>query len=159
MVPSAVSHDGVAYCLGGRSGVVGLAVRTGGRGDVTATHRLWTSTKGSNVSSPVYHDGHLYWMNDASGTAYCVKADTGAVVYEERVRRAGGVYASALLAGGRIYYVGREGRTYVVAAVPRFDLLATNDLGDRSDFDATPVAVDGRLFIRSNKALYCIGAK
>lgn len=159
MVPSAVGHGGVAYCLGGRSGVVGLAVRAGGRGDVTATHRLWTSTRGSNVSSPVYHDGHLYWMNDASGTAYCARADTGAVAYEERVPRAGGVYASAVLADGRIYYTGRDGRTFVVAARPRFDLLATNDLGDRSDFDATPAVAGGRLFIRSNKALYCVGTK
>jgi outer membrane protein assembly factor BamB len=107
----------------------------------------------------VYHDGHVYWMNDASGTAYCAEAGTGRVVYEERVPRAGGVYASALLADGRVHYLGREGRTYVVAAKPRFELLATNDLGDRSDFDATPVAIDGRLFIRSNRALYCIEKK
>ncbi|VTT97623.1 Pyrrolo-quinoline quinone OS=Pirellula staleyi (strain ATCC 27377 / DSM 6068 / ICPB 4128) GN=Psta_2735 PE=4 SV=1: PQQ_2 [Gemmataceae bacterium] len=157
MVPSPVAHDGVVYCLGGRSGVVGLAARTGGTGDVTKTHRLWTSKKGSNVSSPVYHDGHLYWMNDASGTAFCARAATGEIVYEERVPRAGGVYASALLADGRIYYVGREGRTYVVAAKPKYELLATNDLGDRSNFDATPVAADGRLFIRSGKALYSLG--
>jgi len=156
MVPSVVARDGVVYCLGGRSGVVGLAVRTGGKGDVTKTHRLWTSKKGSNVSSPVYHEGHVYWMNDASGTAFCAKADTGDVVYEERVPRAGGVYASSLLADGRIYYVGREGRTYVIAAKPKYELLATNDLSDRSNFDATPVAVDGRLFIRSGKALYCL---
>ncbi len=159
IVPSAVAHDGVVYCLGGRSGTLGLAVRTGGSGDVTKTHRLWTSKKGSNVSSPVYHDGHVYWMNDASGTAYCAKAETGEVVYEERVPRAGGVYASALLAEGRIYYVGREGRTYVVAAKPTFELLATNDLSDRSNFDSTPVAIDGRLLIRSDKALYCLEKK
>jgi outer membrane protein assembly factor BamB len=156
MVPSVVAHDGVVYCLGGRSGVIGLAVRTGGTGDVTKSHRLWTSKKGSNVSSPVYHDGHVYWMNDANGTAYCAKAGTGDVVYEERIPRAGGVYASSLLADGRIYYVGRDGRTYVVAAKPKFELLATNTLGDRSNHDATPVAVDGRLFIRSNTALYCL---
>ncbi|MBA4191224.1 MAG: serine/threonine protein kinase [Planctomycetaceae bacterium] len=156
MVPSVVVNDGVVYCLGGRSGVIGLAVRTGGKGDVTKTHRLWTSKKGSNVSSPVFHDGHLYWMNDSNGTAYCAKADTGEVVYEEKVPRAGGVYASALLADGRIYYVGREGRTYVVAAKLKFELLATNDLSDRSLFDASPVAIDGRLFIRSGKALYCL---
>jgi len=157
IVPSMVANDGVVYALGGRSGVIGLAVRTGGSGDVTKTHRLWTSKKGSNVSSPVYHEGHVYWMNDANGTAYCAKADTGEVVYEERVPRAGGVYASALLAEGRVYYVGREGRTYVIAANPKYDLLATNDLGDRSHFGATPVAIDGRLFIRSDKALYCLG--
>ena len=89
MVPSVVAHDGVVYCIGGRSGVIGLAVRTGGKGDVTRTHRLWTSKKGGNVSSPVFHDGHVYWMNDASGTAYCAKAETGEVVYEERIPRAG----------------------------------------------------------------------
>ena len=56
MVPSLVTHEGVAYSLGGRSGIAALAVRMGGKGDVTATHRLWTSRKGSNVSSPVFHN-------------------------------------------------------------------------------------------------------
>jgi outer membrane protein assembly factor BamB len=126
---------------------------------VTRTQRLWTSKKGGNVSSPVYYDGHIYWMNDASGTAFCAKADTGEVVYEERVPRAGGVYASALLADGRLYYVGREGRTFVVAAKPQFELLATNEPLDRTNHDATPVAVDGKLFIRSNRALYCLEKK
>ncbi len=159
IVPSAVADRGVVYCLGGRSGITGLAVRAGGSGDVTATHRLWTSKKGSNVSSPVFYQGHLYWMNDASGTAFCAKADTGDIVYEERIPRAGGVYASALLADGRIYYLGREGKTYVVAAKPTFELIATNDLSDGSNFDASPVAIDGRLFLRSNKALYCLERK
>jgi len=159
MVPSVVSGNGVVYCIGGRSGVIGLAVRAGGTGDVTRTHRLWTSKKGGNVSSPVYLDGHLYWMNDASGTAFCAKADTGDIVYEERVPRAQGVYASALLADGRIYYVGRDGRTFVVAAKPQFELLATNEPLDRTNHDATPVAVDGKLFIRSNRALYCLKKK
>ena len=61
MVPSVVAAEGVIYCLGGRSGTAALAVRTGGTGDVTDSHRLWTSQKGSNVSSPIYLDGHLYW--------------------------------------------------------------------------------------------------
>jgi len=159
MVPSAVAADGVVYCLGGRSGVVGLAVRAGGTGDVTKTHRLWTSKKGSNVSSPVYHDGHVYWMNDATGTAFCAKADTGEVVFEERVPRAGEVYASPLLADGRIYYTTRDGRTFVVAAKPKFELLATNDLGERGGFEATAAAADGRLYVRSNTALYCLEKK
>jgi outer membrane protein assembly factor BamB len=159
IVPSAVTHNGVVYCLGGRDGVVGLAVRTGGSGDVTKTHRLWTSRKGSNVSSPVFHDEHLYWMNDTSGIAYCAKANNGECVYEERVPRAGAVYASALLADGRIYYVSRGGQTYVVAVKPSFELIATNDLKDGGNFDASPVAVDGKLFIRSDRALYCLQKK
>jgi outer membrane protein assembly factor BamB len=157
MVPSIVAADGIIYCLGGRSGIAALAVRAGGSGDVTETHRLWTSQKGSNVSSPVYLDGHLYWMHEQRGTAYCAKADSGEVVYEKRLDRAGQVYSSALLADGKIYYLTREGRTFVLAAKPEFEQLAANDLERRGMFNGSP-AVDGRrLLIRSDKYLYCIG--
>lgn len=157
MVPSVVADNGIVYALGGRSGVAALAVRTGGSGDVTESHRLWTSIKGSNVSSPVYLDGHLYWMHEQRGVAYCAKADTGEIVYEQRLERAGQVYSSALLANGKLYYLTREGRTFVLAAKPKFEQLAVNDLRDRSVFNGSP-AVDGnRLLIRSDKFLYCIG--
>lgn len=157
MVPSVVAANGVVYCLGGRSGVAALAVKAGGNGDVTATHRLWTSIKGSNVSSPVYRDGHLYWMHEQRGTAFCAKVGDGEVTYERRLERAGQVYASALLAGDRVYYLTRDGRTFVLAAKPEFEELAVNDLRDGSLFNASP-AVDGsRLLIRSDKFLYCIG--
>lgn len=157
MVPSLVAHDGIIYSIGGRSGVAGLAVRSGGDGDVTDSHRLWKITNGSNVSSPVYLDGHLYFMNDKSGIAYCAKAETGEIVYEHRLDRPGEVYSSALLADGRVYYLMRDGRTAVIAAKPEFEQLAVNDLRDRSMFQSSP-AVDGsRLLIRSDKYLYCIG--
>jgi hypothetical protein len=159
MVPGIVAHEGVVYSLGGRSGIAGLAVRTGGSGDVTKSHRLWTSKKGSNVTSSVYKGGHLYWMHDNLGIAYCAKAETGEIVYEQRINRAGQIYASALLSGDRVYYTNREGRTYVVAAKPEFELLATNDLGDRSQFNAS-MGVDGdRLLIRSDKFLYAVGER
>jgi outer membrane protein assembly factor BamB len=157
MVPSVVAQDGTVYCLGGRSGVASLAVKSGGSGDVTSSHRLWTSNKGSNVSSPVFLDGHLYWMNDSRGIAYAAKADSGDLVYEERVERAGQVYSSAVLADGRIYYLNRDGRTFVLAAKPGFELLATNELRDRSLFNGSPVVDGKRLLIRSDKFLYCIG--
>ncbi len=156
MVPSVVAADGVVYCLGGRSGVAALAIRAGGSGDVTATHRLWTSEKGSNVSSPVIHDGHLYWVHEQRGIAFCARADSGEVVYEQRLERAGQVYASALLADGRLYYLTRDGKTFVLAARPQFELLAVNDLADRSIFNASPVVDGTRLLVRSDKYLYCI---
>jgi outer membrane protein assembly factor BamB len=160
MVPSVVAGDGIVLCLGGRSGKAGLAVRAGGSGDVTDTHRLWTSTKGCNVPSPVYLDKHLYWMHQDLGVAYCAKAETGEIVYEKRIAQSQ-VYASALLADGKIYYLTRNGKTYVVAAKPEFEELAVNDLSDRNDrnniFNGSP-AVDGsRLLIRNDKYLYCIG--
>ncbi|MFP6649969.1 MAG: PQQ-binding-like beta-propeller repeat protein, partial [Pirellulaceae bacterium] len=61
--PSVVADKGIVYAIGGRKNTA-LAVRTGGRGEVTESHRLWITDKGSNVSSPVYHDGHIYWFHD-----------------------------------------------------------------------------------------------
>lgn len=157
MVPCPVAADGVVYFLGGRSGTAAVAIRTGGRGDVTATHRLWTSNKGSNVTSPVYHEGHLYWMHEQLGVAYCARAETGELVYENRISRAGQIYASSILADGKIYYFNRGGKAFVVAARPEFELLATNELSDGGQFNASP-AVDGdRLLVRSDRFLYCIG--
>jgi hypothetical protein len=157
MAPSVIAQDGVVYCLGGRSGVASLSVRAGGRGDVTKTHRRWTTNEGSNVSSPVFHDGHLYWMNDQRGTAYCARASDGETVYEQRLERAGQVYASSLLAAGRVYHLTRDGRTFVLAARPEFEQLAVNDLRDGGVFNGSPAVAGNRLLIRSDKFLYCIG--
>ena len=157
MVPSPVAANGVVYYLGGRSGTAALAVRLGGEGDVTSTHRLWTSKTGSNVTSPVIKEGKLYWMSEKLGIAYCADAATGKLLYEERINRAGQVYASTVLAGDRLYYVSRGGTTYVIAATPEYQLLSTNPLRDGTQFDASPAVVDGKLLVRSNKYLYCIG--
>lgn len=158
--PSVVAHEGVVYAIGARQNTA-LAVRAGGRGDVTGTHRLWTIGKGSNVSSPVYHEGHLYWMSESRGVAYCVKADTGQVVYEERVSpRPDRVYASPVVADGKLYYVSRQNGTFVFAARPSYEVLAHNELSpDHSVFNASPAVSDGQLLLRSNRFLYCIGAK
>jgi len=165
MVPSLVSADGVVYAIGGRNGGGALAVRAGGQGNVTATHRLWTAKNGANVPSPILYGKHLYWMNDVQGMAYCADINTGRIVYEERVPGAQDLFASPVLAEGRIYYLDRNGRTFVVAASPKFELLATNDLrerGDRTDrnpVNASPAVDDGRLYVRTDSYLYCIGAK
>ena len=160
MVPGLVAQDGIVYCIGGRSGGA-LAVRAGGKGDVTKTHRLWTGKKGSNVSSPVFHDGHLYWMHDTLGTAYCAEGKTGKIVYEERLAKAGQVYASAVLADGKLYYVTRDGSCYVLAAQPKFQQLASNDLGEHFTIrmDASPVPSAGQLLLRSDRYLYCVGKR
>jgi outer membrane protein assembly factor BamB len=159
IVPSVVAHNGVVWSIGGRSGVAAVAVRAGGSGDVTQTHRLWTTQQGSNVSSPVIHEGHLYWMHENLGIAYCAEAMSGKVVYGERIDRAGQVYASPVLADGRLYYLSRAGRAIVLAARPKFERLAVNDLGDRSAFNASPAVTGNRLLVRSDRFLYCIGQK
>lgn len=159
VVPSLVSRDGIVYAIGGRTSG-GLAVRAGGRGDVTSTHRLWTMRKGSNVTSPILHDGYLYWMHENLGIAYCAEASSGKIVYEERIEtRYQQVYGSAVLADDRIHYLSRTGKTYVVAAKPRYERLAINSLSERSTFNASPAVAGGRLYLRSDRSLYCLGAK
>ncbi len=158
MVPSAVANNGIVYVIGGRSGD-SLAIKSGGSGNVTQSHRLWKLNKGSNVSSPIYYQGKLYWMHEKLGIAYCVDASTGKIIYEQRVPRAGQIYAAPALADGKIHYLARNGRAFVIAADPQYKLLATNQLEERGRFDASPAIADNRLFIRSNKYLYCIGYK
>ena len=154
--PSVVAHDGIVYAIGGRRATA-IAVKAGGRGDVTETQRLWKQSAGSNVASPVYHEGHLYWVSD-QGIANCLKADSGEIVYKERLPRSGLVYASVTQADGKLFAVSRESGAYVLAATPEYKLLAQNDLSpDKSVFNASPVVSNGQLLLRSDKALYCIG--
>lgn len=161
MCPTPVTQDGVVYSIGGRNPNGGLAIRAGGRGDVTASHVIWKVNKGSNVPSPILHDGHLYFAHENLGVVYCVNARTGQVVYEERLNPSPGqIYASPVLADGRIYYTGRGGRTIVVAAQPGFEQLADNMLeGNRGVFHASPAITGQRLLLRSNRALYCLGRR
>jgi outer membrane protein assembly factor BamB len=153
--PMVITHGDVAYVTGGRK-VVTMAIRGGGRGDVSKSHKLWETAKGSKVPSPVYNDGLLYWVND-QGIACCLKADSGETVYQERLEKVGVVYASLVLAPGKLYCVTREKGTLVLAPGAELKELARNDLGDTSIFNATPVPSDGRLLLRSDTFLYCIG--
>ncbi|MAD80130.1 MAG: serine/threonine protein kinase [Planctomycetaceae bacterium] len=157
--PSVISHDGVVYVTGGRGTQYTFAVRAGGRGDVTATHELWRVAKGSNVSSPIYHNGHLYLASDSRGIAYCFDVADGTIVYQERMRPTPGrIYASPLLVGGNVYYPSQYSGTFVVAAKPQFELVAHNVMGDDDPrTNACPVAHDGQLLIRNDGFLYCIG--
>jgi outer membrane protein assembly factor BamB len=159
MVPSLVAHEGSVYCIGGRSGGA-LAVRAGGRGDVTQFHRLWTGRKGSNVSSPVLHDGRLYFANEGNNKVHCIDAQTGKEAGERQlVPSPGTIYASPLLADGKLYVTSRGGRTYVLSADPRLEQLAVNDLKDGSIFDGSPAVAGGRLLLRSYRHLYCVGSQ
>ena len=157
--PSVVSHGDVVYAIGG--GHTSLAVRIGGSGDVTSSHTVWKQNKGSNVSSPVYLDGHLYWASDSGGFVCCQNADTGETVFQERLEPApGNIWSSALLADGKLYFVSQHAGTYVVAAKPKFEQLAHNVFADDdSRANATPAVSNGQLFLRTDRNLYCIGKK
>ncbi|MCG8586523.1 MAG: PQQ-binding-like beta-propeller repeat protein [Pirellulales bacterium] len=157
--PSVIAHDGIVYAIGGRKNT-SIAVKAGGRGDVTKTHRLWSVGAGSNVSSPVLHKGHLYFVKE-SGIAFCLDAKSGKEIYKERIRPSSGlIYASPTAVDGRIYYISREKGAFVLPAEPKFELLAHNTLKtDESIFNGSPAVSRGQFLLRSNKYLYCIGKK
>lgn len=156
--PAVLVHDDVVYITAGRS-PLSLAVRAGGRGDVTKTHTVWKIKKGSKVPTPLYHDGLLYWV-DQTGTAVCVEADDGDPVYEKKLEisaKGDKVYASLVLGDGKLYAVTRHGGTFVLAVGPKFQQLAHNDLGDPSLSNATPAIAGNTLLLRSDRFLYCLG--
>jgi outer membrane protein assembly factor BamB len=157
--PSAVAKDGIVYVIGGRRKIRSLAVKAGGRGDVTESHRLWTQKAGANVPSAVLYEGHLYWVND-QGQANCLKADNGAIVYQERLQGKGQAYASPVEADSRLYVVTRQGGTYVLAARPKFAQLAHDQFADDTSIcNASPAVDHGQLLLRSGQYLYCIAKK
>src|SRR5205085_10270359 len=86
--PSVVEHDGIIYAIGG--GHTSLAVEAGGKGDVSKTRGKWLVKQGSNVGSPIYHEGHLYWAGDGDGFVHCQDAADGKKVYSERLNPASG---------------------------------------------------------------------
>lgn len=155
VVPEVIAHDGAVYMVGGRDNTA-LAVKAGGKGEVMP---LWRIAKGSNVSSPVYHDRHLYYAHESGGLVYCIKTADGSVAYDERLDPAPRlIYASATYGDGKIYYVSRTDGVYVVAAEPTFKQLAHNVIkSDPSVFNASPAIADGQLYLRSDRYLYCIG--
>lgn len=161
MCPQPIVKDGIVYCVGGRTGNGGLAIRLGGGGDVTETHRLWVLNKGTNVPSPVLHGGHLYFVHEGRGAMNCVDLKTGEFVFSEELSpNPGSVYASLMLAGGKIYCLGRGGKMMIIEAGPKLNVLGSATLENgRGMFNASPVADGGRLYLRSNQWLYCIGGK
>jgi hypothetical protein len=125
---------------------------------VTESHVIWTQREGSNVSSPIVHDGHLYWAHERSGTVYCLNAKTGEVVKEQRLQpRPGLVYSSVTFAGGFIYAMSQENGVYVLSADPGLEFVSHNTFADSSRSNACPVVDGNRLLLRSDKYLYCVG--
>ncbi|MCF7974978.1 MAG: PQQ-like beta-propeller repeat protein, partial [Phycisphaerae bacterium] len=138
--PSILAVEDVVYALGGYPRTASVAIRAGGKADVTKTHTLWTSQDSSYVPSPVEHDGYLYWVSD-TGQATCIEAKTGKVIYKEKLTAKGSksFYASVVLADGKLYAPSRTSGTFVLAAKPVFELISQNTFAsDKTDFNGSP---------------------
>jgi outer membrane protein assembly factor BamB len=152
-IPSAVFQDGRIYLSRGYRNSDYMAIRPGGRGDVTASHVVWQAPSGASyVPSILYYDGLLYMTNEV-GIVTCADAGTGERVWRHRL---GGVFFASPVAGdGKIYLASETGETFVLRAGKTPEVLSTNDLGER--LIASPAIAQGRLFLRSDRTLFAVG--
>jgi len=133
-----------------------LALRPGGRGDLSASHVRWRFNNGPDVPTPVTDGAYFYSINDR-GIMYCLNARTGETVYGPQRLRNATYSGSAVLADGRIYITDEDGVTTVVRAGPTFEILAENDLADYTL--SSPAVSEGQIFIRTAAFVYAIGAR
>jgi outer membrane protein assembly factor BamB len=152
-IPSPVYHDSVIYMSRGYRNSDFLAIRPGGRGEVSESHILWRTPNGASyVPSILYYNGLLYMTNDA-GIMTCADAGTGEQIWRQRLR--GVFFASPVAADGKIYFISETGETIVVRAGREPNILARNNLGER--LIASPAISGGHIFLRSDENLFCIG--
>ena len=152
-IPVAMVDNGILFLSRGYRSSPYMAVRLGGRGDITNTHVAWrVPTGGPYVSSLVHYQGVLYMSTD-NGILSAVDAKNGERLWQERV---GGTFSASPIAGdGKIYFVSEGGETIVIKAGRTFELLARNKLDGH--FVASPAAGGGKVFLRADDRLYAVG--
>jgi outer membrane protein assembly factor BamB len=133
-----------------------LALRAGGRGDVTTSHRVWSFDSGPDVPTPVTDGTYFYIVRD-NGVMFCLDAKTGERIYGPERLRPATYSGSPILADGKIYVTNEDGVTVVVRAGSKFEVLAENDLGEYTL--SSPAVSDGQLFLRTDSALYAVGRR
>ena len=157
VIPTPAVGHGLIFCSSGRAGPT-LAIKPGGRGDVTDTHVKWKTTRGSPfVPSPLVYGDYLYLVNDMSSIITCLNAKTGETVWQERLGRPRreGVSASPVVVGGKLFVTNDDGQTFVLKTGATFELLHTNDIGTR--MLASPALVDSTWYLRTSNELIAIG--
>lgn len=121
----------------------------------TPTEVVWQHTRGvPECPSPLYYDGRVYLIKNG-GILTCLDAPTGALHYQARIDSRGPCYASPVAGDGKIYTASANGVVTVVAAGDELKVLSRNDLGER--IMATPALAGGRVYVRTDAALYAFG--
>jgi len=133
-----------------------LALKAGGRGDVTASNLLWTFGSGPDVPTPVTDGTYVYVVNDR-GIMFCLEARTGREIYGRQRLRPGTYSGSPVLADGKIYITNEDGVTSVIKAGPSFQVMAENEFDDYTL--SSPAVSGGRIYFRTAKFLWAIGPR
>lgn len=160
VTPSPVAANDTVYCMSGYRGSAAIAIPLDSQGDITdKKETIWSLNRGTPyVPSPILYDGLLFFNQSNNGILTCVDAKTGDVAIERtRMEGISNIYASPVGASDRVYFVGRDGTTLVIAKDREYKVLAVNRLGE--DMDASPALVGNQIFLRGKKHLYCIAEK
>jgi outer membrane protein assembly factor BamB len=154
-IPVPIFHDGMIYMSRGyRSGPY-MAIRPGGRGDVSATHVVWESQTGAPYISSLVHDAGLIFMATDVGGVTVVDAKSGQRVWQQRVE---GIFSASPVAGdGKIYFASETGEVIVIRSARTPEVIARNDIGER--LMASPAISNGQIFLRSDNHLFAIGTR
>ncbi|HEY3581818.1 MAG TPA: PQQ-binding-like beta-propeller repeat protein [Pyrinomonadaceae bacterium] len=157
-IPSPVTNNDMVFVVAGFPAKIAMAIKLGGSGDLTGTPNVpWTYAKGTAyVPSPILYGDYLYLTTDR-GMLTCIDAKTGEVKYEGgRIPIPATFTASPVAFEGKILMTSEDGDTFIVKAGPKHEILGTNSIGEA--VYASPAIADGRIFIRGEKNLYCIGS-
>jgi outer membrane protein assembly factor BamB len=152
VVASATAANGLIYVPSRVKPLIALKV--GGRGDITQSHVAWSTDQGPDVPTPAVTDKYIFILNDR-GIVWCRDAKTGAEIWGNQRIRSGTYSSSPVVADGRVYMVSEDGVVTVIEAGPEFKVVAENDLAEYTL--STPAISGGQVFIRTEKFLYCIG--
>jgi outer membrane protein assembly factor BamB len=156
--------DLIVVMSGRRPNAPIFVLKAGARGDITlpagATSGgpvVWTREGGgSYMPTPLIHDGHIYVLKN-QGILTCWDLKTGAQLYEQRLPGVtSGFSASPVVADGKLYLSSEDGDVFVVRAGPKFEVIATNSMGQ--PLMATPAISDGLLIVRGERDLFAVGA-
>jgi len=153
---SASFGEGTVIVQGGFFGSA-IFIKPGGEGDVTGKRLFYQQRmKKHSIGSPIVKDGHVY-VCITDGFGQCYELATGRLVWEERLPSTGAspqTWASANLVGDKLYVVNQSGDTIILRAAPKFEVIATNPVGELSN--STLALSNGEIFLRTHAALYCI---
>ncbi len=151
-IPSPVFGNGLIYAVSGPKGP-SLAIRPGGRGDVSESHVVWRNTRGAPFVPSAVLVGHHYYLVDDAGIATCLDAKTGKRHWQKRF---GGKYtASPVATDERIYFCDESGTTVVIRAQSdEYEEIVRNDV--KEPIYASPAISQGRILLRTTRHLFCI---
>lgn len=152
-VASLVYNDELLFMTCGYPDHFIQAIRPDGHGNVTDTHVAWQKDRDcSYVPSPITFGTYFIIVSD-TGIATCFEAKTGKSLWRQKLGRH--YSASLISADGFVYFLSDQGIMTIVRPGQKLDIVARNELGENTY--ASPAVSNGRIFIRADKNLYCIG--